>query len=287
MYQRILVPLDGSSIAEQALPLAKMLAVRFQSSVVLFQDIQVKSHTDKSIDQLQKQALGYLETIRQRFPTDISIERETRVGLPAAAILEFAESAHIDLIAMATHGRTGLQRWHYGSVADKVLDGARLPILLVRASETPSATAPIKQILVPLDGSELAKRALMPAQHLAQAFDAELLLVRVQEPSYAQGGLEMSMAAFDEALGRMVQGYLAEQTQQLKSHGVRARWETHFGMAAEGILDVAQKCAVNLIVMSTHGRSGIGRWIMGSVADRVLRASRIPVLLIRSSVGAE
>jgi len=155
---------------------------------------------------------------------------------------------------------------------------------LVRASANPSTGVPVKRILVPLDGSELAKHAVMPAQHLAQAFDAELVLMRVQEPSYAQGGLEMVTAAFDEALAKTVQEYLTEQTQQLKSEGVRARCESSFGTVADGILDAAQKYAVSLIVMSTHGRSGVGRWIMGSVADRVLRASRVPVLLIRSGV---
>ncbi len=94
-------------------------------------------------------------------------------------------------------------------------------------------------------------------------------------------------AAFDDALREMVEEYLNEKTQELQSQGVRVGWETRFGMAAEGILDIAQRRAVNLVMMSTHGRSGIGRWIMGSVADRVLRASRIPVLLIRSNAVLE
>ncbi len=144
MYQRILVPLDGSPVAEQVLPLLKMLVVRFQSSLILFQAIEPISqratvegaalHPDDHAEQLRKQALEYLEAIKPRFPSGITVQHEIRTGLPARAILEFAESTRIDLIAMATHGRTGLQRWVYGSVADKVLSGARLPILLVRAS---------------------------------------------------------------------------------------------------------------------------------------------------------
>jgi len=224
------------------------------------------------------------------FPSGLAVEHEVRVGSAATAILELAESAHIDLIAMATHGRTGVQRWVYGSVADKVLSGAQLPILLVRASEIPSAIAPIRRILVPLDGSALAERALIPAQYLAKAFDAEVLLFRVQEPfSFVQSGLTaaMSTAAFDDALLEVVEEYLTEKTLEMRSQGVHVGWETQFGTAAENILDVAQKRTVNLVVMSTHGRSGIGRWIMGSVADRVLRASRIPVLLIRSGTMVE
>jgi nucleotide-binding universal stress UspA family protein len=296
MYQRILIPLDGSPIAEQVLPLAKMLVVRFSSSVVLFQAIQpigkgapvedAALHADDQVELWRRQAVEYLEGIAQGFPWGIAVQPEVRIGLPAPAILEFAESAHSDLIAMATHGRTGVQRWAYGSVADKVLSGGRLPVLLVRASEAPHTIASIRRILVPLDGSALAERALIPAQYLAQAFNAEVLLFRVQEPSaYGQGepAAGVYAAAFDDSLRAMVEEYLTEKTQEMRSRDMRVSWETQFGMPADGILDVAQKRAVNLVVMSTHGRSGVGRWIMGSVADRVLRASRIPVLLIRSN----
>ena len=224
------------------------------------------------------------------FPSGLAVEHEVRVGSAATAILELAESAHIDVIAMATHGRTGLQRWVYGSVADKVLSGARLPILLVRASEAPPAIASIRRILIPLDGSALAECALISALHLAKAFDAEMLLFRVWESSaYLQNGLAAGTAAvaLDEALCAVVEEYLTEKTREARSQGVRVRWETQLGMAAENILDVAQKRAANLVVMSTHGRSGVGRWIMGSVADRVLRASQVPVLLIRSGTMVE
>lgn len=300
MFRRILIPLDGSSIAEQVLPLAKMFAVRFQSSVVLFQAIEplsqrarvegAASDADDQVELSRRRALEYLETIEHNFPVGLSVEHAVRVGSAATAILELAESAHIDLIAMATHGRTGLQRWVYGSVADKVLSGARLPILLMRASEAPHAIAPIRRILVPLDGSTLAEGALVPALRLATAFDAEMLLFRVCEPStYLQNGLTSgtAAAALDEAVCTTVEEYLTEKTQEVRGQGVHVRWETQFGIAAENILDVAQKRAANLVVMSTHGRSGIGRWIMGSVADRVLRASRIPVLLIRSNAVVE
>lgn len=296
MYQRILIPLDGSPIAEQVLPLANMLVVRFQSSVVLFQaippitpQVQVGDaafDTDDQVERLQRQALAYLETIEQGFPQVISVQHAVRVGLPAKAILEFVESAHIDLLAMVTHGRIGLQRWVYGSVADKILSSARLPILLVRASETPHSLASIRRILVPLDGLTLAERAVIPARHLANAFDADVLLLGVQEPStYVPDGLAagMSTAALDDAVRAMVTDYLTEKTHEMCRQGVRVGWTTEFGLVAEGILDVAQKQAVNLVVMSTHGRSGLGRWIMGSVADRVLRASQIPVLAIRSN----
>jgi nucleotide-binding universal stress UspA family protein len=299
MFRRILIPLDGSPHAEQALPLAKLFAARFQSSVVLFQAIEPfskRAHEggalagDDLVELSRRQASQYLKTIGHSFPGGLAVEHEVGVGSAATAILELAESAHIDLIAMATHGRTGLQRWVYGSVADKVLSGARLPILFVRASEAPQAPVSIRRILVPLDSSTLAERALVVALQLAKTFDVEVALVRVCEPSaYLQDGIAAatSSAALDEAVRVTVEEYLTEKTQEVRSQGVRVRWETQFGVAAERILDAAQKQAASLVVMSTHGRSGIGRWILGSVADRVLCASRIPMLLIRSNAVVE
>lgn len=295
MFRQILIPLDGSPVAEQVVPLAKMLVLRFQSAVVLLRVIEPIHarrraegevfRDDDQVELLRGSALEYLETVHHDFAAGISVEREVRVGSPATVILDLAESAPVDLIAMATHGHTGLQRWVYGSVADKVLSSARLPILLVRASERPRAFGPIKRILVPLDGSTLAERALIPARQLAKAFDAEVLLLRVWEPStYVPDGLSAgtSVAALSEAVRGAVEEYLTEKTREMRSQGVRVGWEAPFGMVAENILDVAEKHAVNLVVMSTHGRSGVGRWVMGSVADRVLRASRTPILLIRS-----
>ena len=191
MYGRILIPLDGSPVAEQVLPLAKMFAVHLKSSVVLLQAVepigkrlQVEETTLRADDQVQlwrSRALSYLQTIQRDFATGISVECEVKVGSPATVILDLAESARADLIAMATHGRTGPQRWVFGSVAAKVLSGTTLPVLLVRANPAPRPLAPIRRILVPLDGSELAERALVPARHVAAAFDAEIILFRVRD----------------------------------------------------------------------------------------------------------
>lgn len=295
MYQRILIPLDGSPFAEQAVPLAKMLAVRFQSTLVLFQVIQPITrgqvqravvHADDQAEPLQSQAREHLEAIALGFPDGIAVRCEVRVGLPARAILEFAESDPVDLIVMAAQDHAAPQRWVNGGVAEEVLHGARLPVLLVKASQPAHMTPSIKRILVPLDGSALAEQALIPAQHLAHVFDADLLLLRVQEPAaYGPGepAAEILTAAFDDAVHGVVEEYLTEKTREMRSCGVRVGWATLFGTPAEGILDAAHDRTANLIVMSTHGRSGVGRWVMGSVADCVLRAARVPVLLIRSA----
>lgn len=300
MYRRMLIPLDGSPLAEQALPLAKTLAERFQSSAILFRAVEPVRETLRDegtlvsaadqVEVMRGLALEYLETAYRDFESiHVPVERVVRVGHPASAILDLAETAQADLIVMATHGRTGIQRWVYGSVADKVLTGAKLPLLLVRAKPVPLAETRITRILVPLDGSELAEDALPFAQELARAFDAEILLLRVWAPSaYIIEGYPAgrSVVEFDEVAQAAVQEYLRRKNQELQSQGLRVKWETEIGPTADGILQTVETHAASIIVMSTHGRSGLGRWVMGSVAERVLSASPVPVLLVRSGAAA-
>ncbi|MGE5262472.1 MAG: universal stress protein [Acidobacteriota bacterium] len=300
MYRRMLIPLDGSPLAEQALPLAKALAERFQSSVTLFRAIEPVRETLREegarvsvadqVELMRGLALEYLEIAHRDFESiHVPAERVVRVGHPASAILDLAETARADLIVMATHGRTGIQRWVYGSVADKVLTGARSPLLLVRAKPMPLAETRISRILVPLDGSELAEGALPFAQELARAFDAEILLLRVWAPSaYIIEGYPAgrSVVEFDEVAQASVQEYLRQENRELQNQGLRVKWETEIGPTADGILQAVETHAASTIVMSTHGRSGLGRWVMGSVAERVLSASPVPVLLVRSGAAA-
>ncbi len=156
-----------------------------------------------------------------------------------------------------------------------------------RATETPSAPAPFGRILVPLDGSQLAESALLPAEEFAGAFAAELLLVRVWGHwAYMMDGYPpgRTMIMLDDQIRSQAEEYIARIAARLTSRGVRVSCEVPSGPVAERILEMTQKHRTDLIIMSTHGRTGVGRWVMGSIADRVLRASPIPVLLIRSGI---
>lgn len=296
MFNRILVPLDGSRLAEQALPLAQAFAERLASTVVLFRAV-IPMHEAVSprgeaysaaeqVDLLRESARRYLDALcRER--SAVSVEMQTRVhaGSPAAAILTFAENTHADLIVMVTHGRTGLRRWALGSVADKVLTGTQTPLLLVRASDSPRESVRLNRILVPLDGSALAERALPPARQLALAFDADVHLFRAWEnPLYGVEAYPIGVSPEDysETMSKATGDYLQQTAQELERAGLRVHCETGCGPAAEGILETAQKQEADLVVMCTHGRSGFSRWVLGSIADRVLHAAPVPVLLIRS-----
>jgi len=295
MYRHILVPLDGSLLAEQALPLAKMLAARFAATVTLFQAIvPIREHlhmgheaaeTPEQIELRRSRAATYLEKARaDMIAAGITTKAEVRVGAAATAILEFAESAGVDMITMSTHGRTGLLQWAYGSVADKVLQGSHVPLLLVRVSDKPAAPQPPKRILVPLDGSALAELALDPAQSLAAAFDSEVLLFRSWDiPATGLDEIPVSVLdAWQKSARSDAEEYLASVVHRLQEQGLRARAETQEGAPVESILEEATASAASLIVMSTHGRSGVTRWVLGTTADRVLRSSSVPVLLMRA-----
>ncbi|MEW5718862.1 MAG: universal stress protein [Chloroflexota bacterium] len=279
MFARILIPLDGSPIAEQVLPLAKLLAARLQSAVTLFQAIEPPTDTlraggeefkeDEQVEIRRGQALAYLRGIAKDWALrDIPRECQARVGKPAPAIIEFIERNDIDLIVMATRGRGGWERWVSGSVAAQVRYGARVPVLLARAGAASSPTPfQLSRVLVPLDGSPQAESALVPAQEIAAACDAEIVLFRATE----------------QTTPTIIEEYLAETARNIQTHKVRVRWEMdRCGKhVADCILDTARRHAASLIVMFTHSRTGISRLVIGSVADRILDASSTPVLLIR------
>ena len=294
MVERVLVPLDGSELAEQALPHARYLADTFHASLFLLWVVEAIPYSGDRGEAMtahfdvHQMAESYLERVAAELREGgRQVEPQVLSGTPAETILACAEEQAIDLIVMSTHGRSGIGRWVYGSVADKVLRGANIPVLLVRAAvEKVAPEAGYRRLLVPLDGSPLAEQALPHAEELAHATGAEVVLLRVPTipPSLTwgpNGGMVVS-ALLNEACEE-ADAYLANVARRLHARGIEAhRVPTDPGPVADTIIDYAREADIDLIVMSTHGRSGIGRWVYGSVADRVLRGANVPVLLIRA-----
>lgn len=295
MIDTVLVPLDGSELAAQALPYAKLQAAEFGAHIVL---LRVTETTPAPADEWTEiaKSLGtetgaesYLEGVAKTLSSEnLSAECCVCSGVPAETIIAFADTKDVDLIVMSTHGRSGIGRWVYGSVADKVLRGADVPVLLIRAAEdTQAAYVPrCQRLLVPLDGSELAELALRYAEVVGRAFHAEIILLRVPTlPPYVSLGPDATMVV-PSLLGEVyneVDAYLANVTRRLKAKGlVVHKAAVDPGAVAETIIDYAQETSVDCIVMSTHGRGGLSRWVYGSVADRVLRGAGAPVLLVRA-----
>jgi nucleotide-binding universal stress UspA family protein len=291
--------LDGSKTAEKVLPYARYLAERFKVPVELLAVVdiaEVASHMvsekarlfDTIIDDAVRYLTSYLESVATTFAgTDVSCSVEK--GKAEDAIIEKAATDKAMLITMATHGRSGLNRFLLGSVAEKVLRGMVNPLLLIRATEEAKSEgeAMLKSVIVPLDGSELAEGVLPMAAGMAKKLDLEIELFRTYHVPYnVYGGDEGFYAANYEELLAGVRDeatqYLDKKAADLKKLGVaKVTCVAKEGLAADEIILLGQKTPDNLIAMSSHGRSGVKRWVLGSVAEAVVRHCGDPVLITR------
>lgn len=295
MFAKILIPLDESNLAEQVLPCALALARRMKSEVTLLcavppiqqNEVTEDGHfidMDEMMEIAQREAREYLNGVAAPLHADgLSVKTALETGIPSDCILDFAQSMDVDLIAMSTHGRTGVGRWVFGSVADRVLRNAACPVLLTRVPA--NAGGVLQRILVPLDGSPFAERALPQAVELARLFNAELVLARVvTTPAAIYGTPEAMPLVIQEPDDEQpAKAYLREWQVRLQADGVRARAAVARPPIAESLLEMARAHGASLIVMCTHGRRGMRRWVYGSVADRLLQAAPVPVLLVRAA----
>lgn len=285
VLRKILVPLDGSKTAESVLPYVKYLAKRFGSEVeVLGVGIGRK---DRRVNRL----LGdYIESTTSNL-RDEKIEAAPVIiyGSAADKILSYSKQNDSDLIIMATHGRSGVTRWWIGSVADKIVSQAITPVLLIpskkqKAAQVKKGDVSISKILVPLDGSDTGQAALDHVELVARETNASVHLIQVISPP---GAMETSVFgnaewdSFFKAMQDTANDYLRSIIDGLKAKGITAKYDIVIGDPAHQIIKSAAKDKVDLVAMSTHGRTGIARWVIGSVADRVLHGARMPMWLVR------
>jgi nucleotide-binding universal stress UspA family protein len=301
MYQRVLLPLDGSELAEVALSYAKGIAGRLGLEVLLLhvagkgeaESLPLhRAYIDEASERLRREMA---EVQGKTGGQPVVVKGEVAVGYPAEEILRYAGEKEVDLILMATHGRSGIRRWVLGSVADKVLRSAALPVLLIRAGMPKDGAYErwsIPKMLVPLDGSELAELVLPHVEALALPQGgtvAEVVLIGICEPlvlppvTTPETSVNWGTAA-DEYLAKSkksAEKYLSKVQRGLTDAGLKVSLEVLEGDPATEIIDYASRKQVNLIVMATHGRSGISRWAYGSVAQKVLHGASSPILLVR------
>ena len=299
MYKKLLVPLDGSATAEGVLPYVRAFAKGLSIPVHLLQVMDPESLIPSPAAQpgrphnivtAEREHDGdYLREIAALFPDPATVSCSVRIGKPAEVIIEVGETDLDTLIAMTTHGRSGIRRWLLGSVAEKVLHGADNDVLLSRAIapiERKSAAAHLERLVVPLDGSELAEKALPCAVQLAKKMNLELMLLRVYlmpGVAYPTGSHAPDWKLLDQETRDRASKYLQEKIAQLRNEGLkRVCFKVLEGSAAEKIIDVARENPESLIAMSTHGASGAGRWVLGSITERVIRHSETAVLVVRA-----
>ncbi len=294
MFSHLLVPLDGSSLAEAALPYAFTLGKRLGAQLLLLR-AQPPGPAEGGVPAkgvaAPGETLAYLEEVQRRASAQGITSRIAAVpGNAAEAILDAVATKKCDLVVMSTHGRSGITRWVLGSVADKVLHAAAVPVLLIRPKAgggAPDHTSVLSKIIVPLDGSGLAEAALQPAEQLARSLGLSLLLVQVVDPrifNYVGPEMSGSYQNLYTSLDRTAKDYLIALAAGPAKAGLAVETAVLNGLPGGSISDLAQNTPGSLVVMSSHGRSGLSRWALGSVAEKVARDSLAPVLILQSRV---
>ena len=307
MFSKVIVPLDGSDLGERALGHALMVAGALSIPVELVEAYDVlppavhNRSTRMALDQMlaeqRRRSQRYLSEVQERVqPSGCRLTAVTLHGWPERAIIDHASADPDALIAMSTHGRGGVARWALGSVTDRVLHTVPNPVLIVRAAETEAAPAEVRTVLVPLDGSDLAETALEHAVDLSAALGSSVSLVEVSHTQdYYRGRLAGLASAAGYSLGPWVEELMTGDEKEVTDYlaGVRRRLAAERPAAervetlhllhdnpAHGIIEQAA-LRPTLVAMASHGRGGLGRLVMGSVADRIVRHSSAPVLVIR------
>lgn len=297
MFTKILVPLDGSELSERALQPALALANKPGAQLTVLRVPLSPTGWDRGIEGIdpfveawaeqryaaeRDQAHEYLAKIKSLYSKpELIVETLAPEGDVARAIMEVA--AGCDLIVMSTHGYSGLARWMMGSVTEKVMSSATCPVMVIRSSH------PIRRVLIPLDGSPLSETALGPGLEAALRLNAEVKLMRVVSELTSFERAQLASLGDSDLISRLQNDLIAEGKNYLdglvvppRDSGLRVEKEIAVSTTpAQKLLDCAEHSGVDLIVMATHGRSGLSRWVYGSVTERVLRHAQSSMLVIR------
>ena len=317
MYKRILVPLDGSTRAERAVPIAARIASASGGTVILLQvaaiPIEIENEHEPSniysqtaFDKGIADTKSYLEGVTQfEILKDIKTETAAVTGSIASSILSAMQSLHVDMVVMSSHGYTGFKRWALGSVALKIAPHSTVPVLILRDGGSVPATQTQQPmcVFVPLDGSTLSETALEPAAQLITALapSAQRLvhLMRIVDVPSSYGKFRSSVDEHYDAGVRAEtkhehQAYLDAVAKRF-TEGDLAAYNLDITTSVPINMDVAgaivqaaeegeglDQPGCDLIVMATHGRGGVQRWVLGSVAERVLHATKVPLMIVHS-----
>lgn len=285
MLERIVVPLDGSLTAEAVIPYVRKILHRSDSEILLVRAV-VPAPIENSIlvaDAALGGARAYLREVRERLDREgVRVRSVAEVGSAIGVILDAVEHHQASLIAMATHGATGVKRLLMGSVAEGVLRKSPVPVFVVRPfwTSVPENVEerPIRNLLLPVDGSDLAELAVPSAVEIADLFEARVLLLRVLDAPRRRGDDAHDLEEARE--------HLRGVALEFERKGIDTLLLVEKGDPVDGILKTVRFHDADLVVMTTHGRSGISRLVTGSVTEQVLRQATVPLLVVRSAKAA-
>ena len=264
MFQRIMVPVDGSELSEAILPHASELARRLQIPLVL---LTVLDPALVDISNIKDETEQYMNRLAHNLKMDgLEVEVLVSFGDAAEQIVEVVGSRQCDIIAMSTHGRTGWERIRLGSVTDKVIHSVEIPVMTIapgRVSQSETLGETISRIVVLLDGSPLSETSLPMAGGLAKALSLELLLIRV-----------ITHGAMD------AYHYLREIAEDMAHGGVKVSQKLLYGPPDRKIIEWMQESTGEIVMLTPHGRRGMSRAVYGSVSETLIRSLGRPILII-------
>ena len=296
MFKHILVPLDGSKLAEAAIPVAASLAKTLNAPVTLLhiieQDAPQEVHKEHHITQAEE-ASAYLENVAKRhFPADVKVDSHVHTAAirdVAASIVEHAITEfQPDLIVMCTHGKTGMRELLFGNIAQQVVAQGRTPLLLIKPSTAVSPPFKLDKILVPLDSGPVHDDSLPITQELTRAYGSQIYLLTViptfstvaGQTAAASSLLPATTSAMLDISVENAEMDLQAHLDELKQAGFQAKAEVARGDPATEIVNLSEKLKADLLVLTTHRKAGAAAFWARSVAPNVTRKARIPILLV-------
>ena len=296
MFKHILVPLDGSKLAEAAIPAAASLAQTLEAPVTLLhiieQDAPQEIHRDHHLTQADE-AAAYLKNVAERgFPPGVDVTRHVHTAavkdVPGSIVEHANREFQPDLIVMCTHGKSGVRELLYGSIAQQVVAQGLTPLLLIKPRTDTSTSFRLYKILVPLDTGPTHDASLPVAQQLARAYHANIHLLTViptfgtvaGEAAAASSLLPATSSALLEIAVENAADDLQEHLDELKNDRLQATAEVGRGDPATEIVDLSERLSVDLIVFTTHRKAGTAAFWARSVAPNVVRRAHVPILLI-------
>lgn len=288
MFQEILVPTDNSDCAQAAVEYAADLAQQYDATVHVLNVVDARylenvPHYEKSREDATAVTTPVAEQLENH---DIAVEQVVQTDVPSEAILSYATEQDVDLIVMGTHGRTGVDRYLLGSVTEKVVRRSDVPVLTVRAPDSEPVTFPYTDVLVPTDGSEGATAAVGPAVDIASTYGATLHALSVVDTRSL--GVDMrSTVLVDELEERAQNAVDAVEEQAAVASVPKTEAVVEYGLPSDSIRSYVEANDIDLVVIGTHGRSGLPRYLLGSVAEKLVRTSPAPVMTIRKPKSDE
>jgi nucleotide-binding universal stress UspA family protein len=276
MIERIVVPLDGSLTAEAILPQVRRVLYRNDSEVILVRAVEPPfvenaiSMAETQLAAAREYVLGQQERLEQ---AGVRVSHVVRLGSPSGVLLDVVKERNATMVAMATHGNTGLKRFLLGSVAEAVIRKCPVPVLLIRPfwsydllPPVETAKRPIRNLLLPVDGSDRSLESLPCVIEFAELFETRIVLLRVLEKEETEAEVLPQLQAIAKTI---------------EKKGVVTMVVLEKGNPVEEILKTVRFREIDLIAMSTHGRTGASRAVAGSVTEEVLRQATVPMLVTR------